>query len=155
MGKEIERKFLVTGSGFKVAATERHDIIQTYLNCDPEATVRLRLYDNAGFFTIKSRNNGAERGEWEYPIPQQDVEEIIRCCHTSASISKTRWIIPTSGGLRWEIDEFHGSLSPLIVAEIELPSADTPLPMPLPDFIGEEVTGNPDYYNSSLAAKTA
>ena len=152
MGKEIERKFLVRDDSYKSVATESHNICQAYLNSDPDATVRLRLTDGLGRLTVKSRNHGCERGEWEYAIPGADVTEMMAACRVSATIDKTRWIVPAGDGLIWEVDEFHGSLAPLVLAEIELPSADTALPAPLPSFIGEEVTGDPRYYNSSLAA---
>lgn len=153
MAKEIERKFLVTDDSYKAKARSSHHIVQAYLNSDPEATVRLRIAGDSARITVKSRNHGCERGEWEYPIPADDARAMLASCRTSGIISKTRHIVDAGNGLLWEVDEFEGPLSPLVVAEIELPAADTPLPCPLPSFIGREVTGDTRYYNSSLVAK--
>ena len=57
-------------------------------------------------------------------------------------------MVPAGDGLNWEVDEFHGRLEGLVVAEIELPSEDTTFARP--EFIGAEVTGDPRYYNSNL-----
>lgn len=64
------------------------------------------------------------------------------------SIDKTRYIVDHEGW-KWEIDVFHGRHEGLIVAEIELPSAECQ--PPLPKFIGREVTGDARYYNSMLS----
>lgn len=150
MGKEIERKFIVRDASYKKLANGRREISQGYLSTTPEATVRLRIADDTAYITIKSRNHGAERGEWEYPIPATDARSMLAACGIRDIISKTRWLVPAPGGLVWEVDEFHGALAPLVLAEIELPRADMPLPEPLPSFVGREVTGDAAYYNSNL-----
>ncbi len=151
MGKEIERKFLVKNSGYRELATESHSIRQGYLSVNPDATVRVRILDDRAFLTVKSRNRGAERGEWEYEIPLCDGEDLLKLCGGNAILEKVRYVVPAAPGpLRWEVDEFGGARAGLIVAEIELPTADAPFE--IPDFIGREVTGDPAYYNSSLAA---
>lgn len=144
MSKEIERKFLVTDNSFRDLATSRHHIRQTYLSWQPESTVRLRTVDDKGFVTIKSKNHGATRNEWEYEVPALDIKEIIGACRVSPVIDKTRYRVG-----RWEIDEFHGALEGLTVAEIEL--TDENEQFGRPPFIGREVTGDARYYNSSLA----
>lgn len=150
MAKEIERKFLVTDKSYRELATACHTIKQGYLSNDPDRTVRVRLKDDAAYITIKTRNMGAERNEWEYQIPAGDAEAML--CHCTGNvISKRRYIVPEPSGLQWEVDEFEGTLAPLVVAEIELPAVDTPF-TPAP-FIGEEVTDDPRYYNSALAAQ--
>lgn len=147
MAKEIERKFLVRDpEAARAAATGSRHIRQGYLSADPEATVRVRLADDRGYLTVKSRNRGAERDEWEYEIPARDAEEMLRLSRTPV-IDKTRWLVPY-GGHVWEVDEFR-SPRQLIVAEVELGSADEKLE--LPAWVGEEVTGDPAYYNSNLA----
>lgn len=150
MAKEIERKFLVNGDGYKSAATGCRHIEQGYLSTSADATVRVRIADERGFITVKSRNRGAERGEWEYEIPVADARAMIALCGGN-TLRKTRWLVPAGEGLTWEVDEFGGRLDGLTVAEIELPATDTPLP-PLPPFIGREVTGDPRYYNSQLVS---
>jgi len=150
MSKEIERKYLVRGSSYRHQATQKKDMMQGYLSLDPDATVRIRIVGDKAFITVKSRNIGAVRNEWEYPVPVEEAKEMLRSCCKSRLIDKTRYIVEAPHNLKWEIDEFHGSLDGLVIAEIELP--DEEFEVALPDFIGEDVTGNPRYYNSSLAS---
>lgn len=146
MAKEIERKYLVKDNSYRDLATETVTIAQGYLNRDPERTVRIRVWDNQGFITVKTRNHGLTRNEWEYGIPLADAREMLQYCERP--IEKIRYIIPVENGLKWEIDEFGGRLEGLVVAEIEIPTEETLFT--LPDFIGREVTGDPAYYNSNL-----
>ncbi len=149
MGKEIERKFIVADpdSAIAAAASSSH-IVQGYLSPAPEATVRVRLRDDRGFLTVKSPNRGAERGEWEYEIPAADARELMALSQTPV-IDKRRYLVPHDG-LLWEVDVFT-SPRELVLAEVELPEAD--FPVTLPSWIGEEVTSNPAYFNSTLACK--
>lgn len=152
MAKEIERKYLVTDDSYKSMATHSHHIIQTYLSTSPDATVRLRIIDSRAFLTVKSRNKGCCRGEWEYEIPVSDAREMIDSCNiANNTIEKTRYYIPFDNHT-WEIDEFAGRLTGLTVAEIELSTPDAPYT--LPPFIGTEVTDDPRYYNSVLTTLT-
>lgn len=149
MAKEIERKFLVAGDSYKAHATERRELMQAYLRTGAEgATVRVRVTGERGFLTVKSPNRGIVRDEWEYEIPAGDAHAMASLAE-GRPICKTRHIV-TFGGMRWEVDEFHGDLQGLVLAEIELPSADTEVT--LPPWVSREVTGDPRYYNSSLAA---
>lgn len=150
MSKEIERKFLVRSSEYRDLAIRKKEMMQGYLSLDPDATVRVRIVDEEAFITVKSRNKGAVRNEWEYSIPVDEGTEMLKTCCKSRLIEKTRYIVESGDGLEWEIDEFHGSLDGLVVAEIELPEED--YPVILPEFVGKEVTGDPRYYNSSLAS---
>ena len=147
MAKEIERKFLVENTNFKVSATHSYEITQGYLSRRIDSTVRVRIKDDKAFLTVKGRNNGAVRDEWEYEIPVADARDMLGRCADGAVITKTRYIVPFEGWI-WEVDEFHGHNEGLVVAEIELPSADSPFRVPL--FVGKEVTGNPAYYNSNM-----
>jgi adenylate cyclase len=145
MALEIERKFLVNGDAYKNIATECIEISQFYLSLDPERTVRVRVKGDHGFITVKGINRGCVRHEWEYEIPVEDARQMMQIC--SAGLSKRRWIVPYDG-LVWEVDEFTGRHEGLVIAEVEMPSADTVLN--LPSFVGGEVTGDPAYYNSTL-----
>ena len=149
MAKEIERKFLVTDRSYRDKARTHIEIAQGYLSTDPDATVRVRLSGDHAWLTVKSRNHGATRGEWEYQIPVSDAREMLTNCCGAHTIEKTRYIVDNPDGLCWEVDEFHGRHDGLIVAETELPAEDTPFSRP--GFVGEEVTGNPAYYNSVLS----
>ena len=146
MGLEIERKFLVKNDSFKDIAISHSNIRQGYLSRAPERTVRIRIKDDRGFITVKGKNSGAVRLEFEYEIPFADAEKMLSLC-SGKILDKTRYNVKF-GGYLWEIDVFYGLDEQLTVAEIELPSADASFEMP--DFIGEEVTGNPRYYNSML-----
>lgn len=157
MAKEIERKFLVDSTAYRTEASAAKHIRQGYLcryaaEADIRATVRVRITDHThARLTIKSPNCGDVRSEWEYDIPVAEAEDMLaELCDPTRIIDKTRYIVEAAGGLRWEVDEFHGRLEGLTVAEIELPDSDAPLPSPLPPFIGREVTSDPQYYNSNL-----
>ena len=146
MGVEIERKFLVSGDAWRTLG-EPVLLRQGYLSADPERTVRVRIEGEQGVLTIKSKNEGASRGEWEYPIPLVDAEELLdRLCERPL-VEKYRRRIDVKG-FTWEVDEFLGENAGLVVAEIELPAEDTVFD--LPDWIDREVTGERRYYNSSL-----
>ena len=146
MALEIEHKFLVKNNNYKKLAVASHSISQGYLCRDPERTVRVRVKDDSGFLTVKGRNHGAARVEFEYSISKEDAERMLQMC-VPPVISKIRYIVPFEGHV-WEIDEFSGSREGLVTAEIELAAVDEQYD--LPDFIGENVTGNPLYYNSNL-----
>ena len=148
MAKEIERKFLVRNDSYKAFAVGNDEIAQGYISTDPDGTVRVRLKGEKAFLTVKTRNQGCVRNEWEYEIPAADARQMLENCR-GCIISKTRYYIPADDGLQWEVDEFHGTRQGLTVAEIELPSEDTAFA--IPSFIGDDVTGDPAYYNSSLS----
>lgn len=150
MAKEIERKFLVINDSYKDESIRQIRLTQGYLSVDPDATVRIRIAGDSAFITIKTRNHGAVRNEWEYPIPVADAEDMLRNTKGTV-IDKIRYIVPSSvPELVWEVDEFLGTLSGLTVAEIELPTEDTQFNVP--SFIGKEVTDDSRYFNSSLAS---
>ncbi len=149
MATEIERKFLVANDGFRRLSTASVRIRQGYLSPRPEATVRVRLKGDRGFLTVKGRNCGAVRSEWEYEVPAADAAAMLDIC-SGAIIDKVRHIVPGPDGLVWEVDEFASPCPGLIVAEVELPAAD--YPVVLPDWVGREVTGDPHYYNSAISS---
>ncbi len=153
---EIERKFLVKDESFKQLATNHYTIQQGYICKDPDRTVRVRiktLADGSGkaYLTIKTKPNnlGFSRFEWEKEINIADAQQLIQICQPGV-IEKTRWLIPSADSttLIWEVDEFHGRLHGLVLAELELESEEQTFIKPL--FIGEEVTGDPRYYNANM-----
>lgn len=146
MALEIEHKYLVRDDSFKPISLSSVRIVQGYLSRDPERTVRIRLKGDSGFVTVKGITQGATRLEFEYEIPSEDAMQLLSLCIPPV-IDKTRWIVPYDGK-KWEVDEFHGHREGLVTAEIELSSESEPYS--IPPFIGENVTGNPAYYNSSL-----
>jgi len=146
MGKEIERKFLVKGNRWKEIST---GVLfrQGYLSTVKERTVRVRTIDNKGFLTIKGITVGATRPEYEYEISVSDANEMLDSLCEKPIIEKNRAKIEYKG-LIWEVDEFFGENEGLVFAEVELESEEQKIE--LPDWIGEEVTGNPMYFNSNL-----
>lgn len=150
MGTEIERKFLVASDGWKKSVTQSMEIIQGYLSEDHAACVRARLVDGKeGWLTVKGKGQGPVRPEFEYRIPAEDASEILAMCGHKV-LSKHRHIVPAGDGLlKWEIDVFRDRFQGLTLAEIELPAADHPVE--LPDWLGEEVTGDVQYLNQVMA----
>ena len=147
--REIERKFLVTGDGWRKKAGTPSHIIQGYLARGRQATVRVRIKDGkSATLTVKSRERGASRAEFEYRVALKDAKVLLALCGRS-QIEKDRYTV-SHGKLTWEIDVFAGAHEGMVLAEIELPRADTSLT--LPNWIGEEVTSDPRYRNSSLAS---
>lgn len=144
---EIERKYLVRDTSIlddAVGVPYR----QGYIAAEG-ATVRVRIAGEQGYLTIKGRSTGISRAEFEYRIPLVDAREMLDTLCLKEQIEKTRYRIDHAGHT-WEVDVFHGANSGLLLAEIELTdAAQTP---PLPPWIGKEVSTDPRYYNSYLAA---
>lgn len=148
MKLEIERKFLVRREIWdKLPKPEGESIRQGYLSRSPLMTVRVRLAGDKGYLTIKGATEGISRPEYEYPIPAVDAEELLNT-FTTCFIDKIRYRIAFAGR-SWEVDHFLGKNEGLILAEIELNDPDEKFD--LPEWVGEEVTGDIRYYNSSLA----
>lgn len=145
MKLEIERKFLVKNDAFKDQTLRSHYITQGYLCKDPERTVRVRIIDKEGWLTVKGKSNpsGSSRLEWEKSIPLEDAKQLLVLA-LDVPIEKIRHIVPFEN-FTFEVDEFLTHNKNLILAEIELPSEDTLFPHP--DWLGQEVTGEPPYYN--------
>jgi len=147
MAIETERKFLVKGE-FRDLASGKEEIVQTYLAIDQHKTVRLRIIDEKAFITIKSRPkaNSISRNEWEYEIPAEDAREMM-AISLPGKIVKTRYLVP-AGKHTFEVDVFHDKNEGLVIAEIELQMEDDEFEKPR--WLGEEVTGQPQYYNANL-----
>jgi adenylate cyclase len=148
MATETERKFLVKGE-FRHLAVREISITQLYLSKDPQKTIRLRFADDKAFLAIKTplTSESIARSEWEFQIPVADATAMMKIC-LPGKIIKTRYLIP-AGKHKFEVDVFHDKNEGLVIAEIELESEDQQFE--IPEFLGEEVTGNPSYYNSNLA----
>jgi adenylate cyclase len=146
---EIERKFLVTSEAFKAEAHSEIKIVQGFLSVDPERTVRIRVKGAQGFLTIKGRSNeeGTSRFEWEQEIAINEAESLLKLCLPGV-IDKVRYEVKLESHL-FEIDVFSGDNDGLVIAEVELTSADEAFPKP--HWLGKEVTGDIRYYNSQLS----
>ena len=146
MGKEIERKFLIDISKIESPGSGSH-IKQGYISTTDNTAVRVRVKGDIAYLTLKGENKGATRPEFEYDIPIDDANEIIKELCSGPIIDKTRYLVE-HGSHTWEVDVFHGDNDGLIVAEVELESETEAVD--LPNWVISEVTGQVEYYNSSL-----
>jgi len=146
MGREIERKFLVRGDSWRKIA---HGSLyrQGYLSTLKEKVVRVRVADDKGFLTIKGITEGFSRLEFEYEIPFKDANTMLDTLCERPLIEKYRYRVEHEGMI-WEIDVFLGDNEGLVLAEVELESETQQFA--LPDWIGEEVSEDPRYYNANL-----
>lgn len=150
MATEIERKFLVTGDGWR-ANSSATPYRQGYLSTEVERNVRVRLKGDKATLTVKGKARGAEgitRLEYQYDIPTEDATALLELCEKPL-IEKVRHKLDV-GGLEWVIDEFSGDNAGLIVAEVELESEDQPFERP--SWIGEEVSHDTRYLNANLVS---
>jgi len=153
---EIERKFLVTDDRWRTLAERTVPMAQGYLN-DQDAlesgrqqvSVRVRLEGDEARLNLKSRERGHTREEYDYRIPVEDARALLARC-VGGLVDKRRHFVVHAGRL-WEVDEFLGDNAGLVVAEIELESADAPFERP--PWLGVEVTDALRYYNLALAAR--
>ncbi|MFO7580957.1 CYTH domain-containing protein [Guyparkeria sp.] len=150
MAREIERKFLLADWSWREEVERSDRLVQGYLNEEGGASVRVRHNGRQAFLNIKSRTLGISRDEFEYEIPMADAERMLDHLTCGPVIDKTRHFVRRDG-LLWEIDEFHGANDGLVVAEVELEHEDQAFERP--DWLGEEVSHDPRYYNVSLVKK--
>ena len=146
--REIERKFLVKGP-ISDTPVRSERIVQGYLNSTSGRTVRVRIYGEKAFLTIKgpSDEKGLSRFEWEREIEPGEAEQLLKICEPGI-IDKVRNLVKGPDGHIWEVDEFHGENEGLVMAELELKREDEGFESP--SWLGEEVTGDRRYYNSCL-----
>ena len=150
MGREIERKFLVTGDGWREQATGSRHMLQAYLALRDTVEVRVRIVDGMeAKLTVKSGDAAVARDEFEYDIPVVDARRMLDL-RQGHCIEKRRYIVPREQGRHWEVDIFEGRLKGLRLAEVELEEEEGPV-SEHPSWLGEDVTGDERYYNASLA----
>jgi adenylate cyclase len=148
MGIEIERKFLVLGDAWRSGVTRSMRMRQAYLRADGKASIRVRIYDdNRAMLTIKTSRADLRRNEFEYPVPILEAEMMLSL-RQGHVIEKVRHHVPYEG-LTWEVDAFEGDNAGLLIAEVELDTVSQHVPRP--SWVGREVTGQAQYYNSALA----
>lgn len=148
MAIEIERKFLVVGESWRDQVTRSSAMRQGYLSTNAKATVRVRIVDDGrAFLTIKGKTDGISRAEFEYEVPLEEGRAMLEMARPNV-VEKRRHIVP-HGGLDWEVDIFEGAHDGLIMAEVELTSADQVVD--LPAWAGQEVSHDDRYANASLS----
>lgn len=147
MGIEIERKFLVRKKKLPVDLPPGSKITQGYLSRKPTVRIRQSVsFLSEAWITVKGKGD-IQRSEFEYRIPYDDATSMLALCATG-TISKTRYEIEV-GDHTWELDEFHGALEGLWLAEIELDTEDEHFERP--PWVGAEVSTDPRYSNAALA----
>lgn len=147
MSKEIERKFLIINDNWKALPSQSEKYIQGYFVTNEKCSIRVRIADDTASINIKSATLGVTRSEYDYPVPVSDAREMLKNLCVHPLIEKIRHKIKYDNHT-WEIDVFSGENEGLIVAEIELASIDEPFSKP--DWVGEEVSDDPRYYNVCL-----
>ncbi|MGA9534728.1 MAG: CYTH domain-containing protein [Desulfobacterales bacterium] len=145
MALEIERKFLVKENDWRNGQGTMYR--QGYLNSDENRNVRVRVINDRGYLTVKGISQGATRVEYEYEIPKAEADAMLDNLCEQPLIIKMRFKIEFKGFV-WEVDEFLGENQGLTIAELELESENQVFIKP--EWIGEEVTGDPKYFNSNL-----
>jgi adenylate cyclase len=148
MNLEIERKFLVLDDSWREAVRESAYFRQGYLNDEIHCSVRVRISGERAWLNLKSVTIGAQRHEFDYEIPVRDAHQMLDVLSRKPVIEKTRHFVEI-GPHTWEIDVFEGDNAGLVVAEIELDTPDEIFEKP--GWVGEEVTHDPRYYNTSLS----
>jgi len=149
MALEIERRFRVSSDAWRTSVARSTRITQGYLAITDHAVMRVRVRDDKGSVTIKSRDGRITRQEFEYPIPLDDAGSLLNLCGQKI-LEKIRHEVPYAGYC-WEIDEYLEPFEHLIIAEVELQSeAEDP---PKPPWIGDEITHDASFSNSALAQR--
>lgn len=149
MAVEIEKKYLVLNSDWKKFVISSFDIVQGYLSTEPDRCVRVRIFGDKAFITIKGRKNNGVGSEFEYEIPLNDANYMLDNMCLDFVIRKTRHVCFVDG-FYWEVDVFFDLNEGLILAEIEISKDNVKFPEILPTWIGEEVTENNKYFNATL-----
>jgi adenylate cyclase len=147
MGIEIERKFLLRNDNWRAEADTGTRMRQGYFAGPQRASIRVRIEGDSANLNIKSAELGIRRIEYEYPVPLAEAEEMLDSLCEKPLVEKTRYHV-SHAGADWEVDIFEGDNAGLVVAEIELPSEEAGFEKP--EWLGEEVSGDPRYYNVSL-----
>jgi len=147
MSWEIERKYLVKDNNFfkKIKPIK---IVQGYMSIVPERVVRIRIYGDTAFITIKGKQDNYSRREFEYEIPLNDAQIIIEKMCLPSIIKKNRYLIDYDEHT-WEIDEYLDDNNGLVTAEIEL-SHENEI-FELPDWIDIEISHDYRYSNINLS----
>jgi CYTH domain-containing protein len=153
MAKEIERKYLVTSDAWKKCVQlKRVDLKQGYISKSAQHQVRIRISNDKAELTIKGPRKGLTRNEFEYSVPVEDGQQLIRMSVTPV-VAKTRYYVRDDTQQVWEVDVYKGTNRGLVVVEIELASEKQSVK--LPSWVGREVTHDRRYTNTYLAEHKA
>lgn len=150
MALEIERKFLLSSDAWRDEVFASQRMSQGYICRGENRAMRVRIAGDHAHINIKSTGDGIHRLEFEYDIPLEDARQLLEQLADRPWIDKTRHLVQR-GEHTWEIDEFHAENAGLVVAEIELCHAEEAFERP--DWLGDEVSRDRRYFNSSLCER--
>lgn len=151
MGTEFEHKLVVAGEQWRDAIASSSSLSQAYLCAKPGMTIRVRVVDETtAFLTIKGKQVGIGRPEYEYEVPVEDAHALLAMITEGYPITKTRHEL-AGDWAGWIVDEFADANEGLVVAELEVPAEDTPWEIPV--WAGENVTSDFRYTNAELFSR--
>jgi adenylate cyclase len=148
--REIERKFLIRQIPADLTSYPSNEISQGYLvSLDDGTQVRLRKTGERHSLTYK-RGLGNIREEREVEVTAEQFDALWPATE-GKRLLKTRYEIPL-GNRVVEIDVYHGKHEGLVVAEVEFDEEASASDFNRPDWLGDDVTGDPRYSNQLLAS---
>lgn len=148
--REIERKFLVRKLPDDLTSYPKNKISQGYLvSLDDGTQVRLRKSSERYTLTFK-RGTGNVREEREVELTAKQFDALWPATEGKRLV-KTRYEIPL-GARTVEIDLYHDRHEGLFVAEVEFDEEEAAKNFKPPDWLGDDVTGDPRYSNQLLAS---
>jgi adenylate cyclase len=148
MGKEIERKFIVTNDSWQESVKKKSIFSQGYISHSGNCTVRIRISEDNAWLTVKGDADNITRSEFEYNIPKDDAARMLEEFASDNMVHKTRYFI-IFAGMEWTVDVFHGENSNLTLAEVELTEEN--IELSIPAWAGKEVSTDIRYTNAYLA----
>lgn len=146
---EIERKYLVKEIPENIEEYTHKELEQGYLCTEP--VVRVRREGEDYVLTYKSKGLMV-REEYNLPLNREAYEHLLEKAD-GIVIKKTRYMIPQPGGLKIELDIFHGEHEGLVLAEVEFSSEKEANEYCPPEWFGRDVTFSNKYHNSVLSQK--
>lgn len=159
---EIERKFTLKKLPENLESYPCYIIEQAYLNTTP--AIRVRQQNDSYYLTYKG-SGMMSREEYNFPLDKASYQHLLEKADGNI-ISKKRYVIPLANPqftsdfvplstpeLVIELDIFAPPFAPLIMAEVEFPSAEMAKAFLPPDWFDEDVTMNPEYHNSNMSQK--
>lgn len=149
---EIERKYLIHPKVWDQAEKPAARFLtQGYLCKDDQKVIRIRIVrtmaGSKGYLTIKGRMENLGRPEFEYEVPVEEATDLLALIQAHP-IEKIRYKYLHKGKI-WDVDIFQGANKGLYLAELELENPEEAIDFP--QWVGEEVSHDPRYYNSYLS----
>ena len=148
MAFEIEYKFLLKNDGWRLNADAGKYYRQAYISVNPMSTVRLRIIEDQAFITLKGKRENISRLEYEYPIDLNEAEQMMTELCIGHPVVKRRYLVNHRDQL-WEVDVFEELNQGLIIAELEVESEEQEIY--LPDWVADNVSRDPRYFNAMLS----